>query len=180
MKNVIYVIYLFIAIFMVSCNSNSSKSNYEATITGYLLKGGDTKENLNFKIIELNEHGTVTVADSIAYLSDEFKKDKELIIKRVELALKMTKELQAKATTKHNHEKYITDIAEMNVQIDSLKNLAPDNLRGYDSRKANDALAVIVRCKYSLVPPGRTAVEETFDFYLSPDGSKCYGKTRAK
>ena len=94
MKNVIY---LFIAVFMVSCGSNSSKSNYEETITGYLLKGSDTKENLNFKIIEMNEHGTVTVADSIAYLTDEFKKDKELVIKRVELAKKMSETLLAKA-----------------------------------------------------------------------------------
>lgn len=177
MKNVIY---LFIAVFMVSCGSNSSKSNHEATITGYLLKGSDTKENLNFKIVEMNEHGTVTVADSIAYLTDEFRKDKELVIKRVELAKKMSETLLAKAKKQSDIDKYNTDIAEISNTIDSLKNLTPDNLRGYDSRNANDVLAVIVRCKYSLVPPGRTAVEETFDFYLSPDGSKCYGKTRAK
>ncbi|OJV76380.1 MAG: hypothetical protein BGO34_00625 [Bacteroidia bacterium 44-10] len=177
MKNVIY---LFIAVFMVSCGSNSSKSNYEETITGYLLKGSDTKENLNFKIVEMYEHGTVTVADSIAYLTDEFKKDKELIIKRVELAKKMSETLLAKAKKQSDIDKYNTDIAEISNTVDSLKNLTPDNLRGYDSRNVNDVLAVIVRCKYSLVPPGRTAVEETFDFYLSPDGSKCYGKTRAK
>lgn len=177
MKNVIY---LFIAVFMVSCGSNSSKSSYEETITGYLLKGSDTKENLNFKIIELNEHGTVTVADSIAHLTDEFRKDKEVIIKRVELAKKMSETLLAKAKKQSDIDKYNADISEISNTIDSLKNLTPDNLRGYDSRNANDVLAVIFRCKYSLVPPGRTAVEETFDFYLSPDGSKCYGKTRAK
>lgn len=63
----------------------------------------------------------------------------------------------------------------MSNTIDSLKNLTPDNLNGYDSKNPNDVLAVIVRCKYSIAPGG-TAVEETFDFYLSPDGSKCYGK----
>lgn len=165
---------------MVSCSSNSSKSNYKKTITNNLLKGSDTKENLNFKIVEINETGNVTVADSIAYLIDEFRKDKELIINRIEMNLKMTKKLQAKETTKHNHEKYITDIAKMNISIDSLKNLTPDNLNGYDSKNQNDVLAVIVRCKYSLVPPGRTEVTETFDFYLSPDGTKFYGKTRTK
>lgn len=177
MKNVIY---LFIAVFMVACGSNSSKSNYEETITGYLLKGSDTKENLNFKILEINEQGTVTVADSIAYLTDEFRKDKKVVIKRVELAKKMSETLLAKAKKQSEIDKYNTDIAEISNTIDSLKNLTPDNLRGYDSRNANDVLAVIVRCKYSLVPPGKTAVEETFDFYLSPDGTKCYGKTRAK
>jgi len=62
------------SIFLVSCGSNSSKSNYEKTINDHLLKGSDTKENLNFKIVELNEQGNVTVADSIAYLTEEFKK----------------------------------------------------------------------------------------------------------
>lgn len=175
-----HVFYLLIAVFMVSCGSNSSKSNYEETITGYLLKGGDTKENLKFKIIELNEQGNITIADSIAYLTDEFRKDKELVIKRIELAKKMSETLLAKAKKQSDIDKYNTDIADINNSIDSLKNLTPDNLRGYDSRNANDVLAVIVRCKYSLVPPGRTTVEETFDFYLSPDGNKCYGKKKVK
>ena len=94
MKNVVY---LLIAVFMISCGSNSSKNNYEETITNYLLKGSDTKENLDFKIVEMNEHGSITVADSIAHLADEFRKDKELIIKRVELAKKMSETLLAKA-----------------------------------------------------------------------------------
>lgn len=173
MKNVIY---LFIAVLMVSCGgSNSSKSNYEKTITDYLLKGSDTKENLNFKIVEMNEHGTVIVADSITYLTDEFRKDKQLIIDRVSLAKKMSEELLAKTKKQSDIDKYNADIAVMNVRIDSLKNLAPDNLRGYESRNANDVLAIIVRCKYSVQLSG-TPKEETFDFYLSPDGSKCYGK----
>ena len=172
-----HVFYLLIAVFMVSCGSNSSTSNYEKTITDNLLKGSDTKENLNFKIIEISETGNVTVADSIAYLTDEFRKDKQLIIDRVALALEKAKELKSYQSTKHNHEKYNTDIAVMSDRIDSLRNLTPDDLKGYDSRNPADVLAVIVRCKYSLVPPGGTAFEETFDFYLSPDGSKYYGKT---
>lgn len=173
------VIYLLLAVFMVSCGSDSN-SVYEKTITEYLLKGGDTKENLNFKVVELTKHGAITVADSIAYLTDEFRKDKELIIKRIELAKATTKDLQAKATTKHNHEKYISDIATMSDRIDSLKNLTPDNLKGYDSRNLTDILALTMRCKYSLTPPKGKSVEETFDFYLSPDGLKCFGKARAK
>lgn len=174
MKNLFY---LLIAILMLSCGSNKT---YERTISEYLLRGSDTKQNLNFKVLEIREQEKITVADSIAYLTDEFRKDKQLIIDRIELAKKMTEDLQEKATTKHSHEKYISDIATMDKRIDSLKNLTPDNLKGYDSRNANDVLALIVRCKYSLVPPGgSTAVEETFDFYLSPDGTKCYGKMRA-
>lgn len=170
MKNVVY---LLIAVFLVACGGSGTNKTYEKTIREYLIKG--KSDDLNLKVVELTEQGKVTVADSIAYLTDEFKKGNELIIKRIELARDMTKDLQAKATTKHNHEKYITDIAVMNNRIDSLKNLAPDNLQGYDSRNANDVLATIVRCKYSVELLGKP-IEETFDFYLSPDGSKCYGK----
>lgn len=175
-----HIFYLLITVLLVSCGSNSSKSNYEKTITDNLLKGSDTKENLNFKIVELSEVGNVTVADSIAYLIDEFRKDKQLIIDRIGLAKKMSEDLLAKTKQKSDFDKYTGDIARMSNSIDSLKNLSPDNLNGYDSKNPNDILAVIVRCKYSLVPPGGKEVSETFDFYLSPDGSKYYAKTRAK
>jgi hypothetical protein len=165
---------------MVSCGSNSNRK-YEETIGNYLQtdKRG-SKHDLKFKAIELNEQGTITVADSIAYLTDEFRKDKELIVKRVELAKKMTETLLAKEKRQNEIDKYNTDIAVMDARIDSLRNLPPDNLNGYSRKNPNDVLALIIRCKYSLVPPGGTAVEETFDFYLSPDGSKCYRKARAK
>ncbi len=100
-----------------------------------LLKGSDTKENLNFKIVELNEQGNVTVADSITYLTDEFRKDKQLIIDRVSLAKKMSEELLAKTKKQSDIDKYNADIAVMNARIDSLKNLVPDNLRGIRKQK---------------------------------------------
>ncbi len=174
-------IYLLIALFMVSCGSNGKQSKYGQTIGDYLQtdkRGG--KYDLKFKVIELNEHGTITVSDSIAYLTDEFRKDKELIVKRVELAKRMTETLLVNEKKQSEIDKYNADITVMDVRIDSLRNLPPDNLNGYDSKKPNDVLALIIRCKYSVVPPGGTTVEETFDFHLSPDGSKCYGKTRAK
>lgn len=175
MKNLLYVL---IAVFMVSCGSST---DYGKTIGDYLQtdKNG-SKYDLKFKVIELNEQGKITVADSIAYLTDEFRKDKQLIIDRIELAKKMSEDLLAREKKQGSIDKYNADIATMNHRIDSLKNLTPDNLNVYDSKNPNDVLGVIVRCKYSVVPPGGTTVEETFDFYLSPDGSKCYGKTRAK
>lgn len=170
MKNLVY---LFIAVFFVSCGGSSMNSTYEKTIKEYLIKG--RSNDLGFKVVELTEQGKVTVADSIAYLTDEFRKDKQLIINRVELAKKMTEELKSKTKKKSEFDKYTDDIVVINARIDSLKNLTPDNLQGYDDRNANDVLAVIVRCKYSVQLSGNTK-EETFDFYLSPDGTKCYGK----
>lgn len=109
------------------------------------------------------------------YLTDVFKKENELVIKRIELAKEMTEELQSKAMTKHNHEKYISDISDMNSRIDSLRNLSPNNLQGYEKKNSDDVLAIIVRCKYSVKVANKLA-EESFDFYLSPDGSTCYAK----
>jgi hypothetical protein len=167
------VAYLLIAIFLVACCNSNTNNVYEKTICEYLIKG--KSDGLNFKVVELTEQGNVTVADSIAYLTDEFRKDKELIVKRVELAKKMSEDLLAQTKRQSDIDKYNADIAVMNNRIDSLRNLTPDNLQGYDSRNANDVLVKIVRCKYSVQFAG-TPKEETFDFYLSPDGSKCYGK----
>jgi hypothetical protein len=170
MKNIAY---LLIAVFLVSCGGSGTNNTYEKTITEYLLKG--KSNDLNLKVVEMTEQGKVTVTDSIAYLTDEFRKDKQLIVNRVELAKKMTEELLSKTKRQNEIDQYNTDIVVMNNRIDSLKTLAPDNLQGYDKRNTNDVLAKIVRCKYSVQLAGKT-VEETFDFYLSPDGSKCYGK----
>jgi len=167
------VAYLLIVVFLVACGGSNTNNVYEKTIREYLIKG--KSDDLNFKVVELTEQGSVTVADSIAYLTDEFRKDKELIIKRVELAKKMSEDLLARTKRQSDIDKYNADIAIMNTRIDSLKNLTPDNLQEYGSRNANDVLVKIVRCKYSVQFAG-TPVEETFDFYLSPDGSKCYGK----
>ena len=50
-----------------------------------------------------------------------------------------------------------------------------DFFNDYEVDIPDEELAKIVRCKYSVQVAGNT-VEETFDFYISPDGNKCYGK----
>lgn len=170
MKNVVYFL---IAVFLVSCGEVGTNSTYEKTIHEYLVKGKSNDHNL--KIVELSEQGKVTVADSIAYLTDEFRKDNDHFIKRLELAKEMSEGLLTKAKKQSDIDEYTTNIERINNRIDSLKNAYPDNLNDYDKRSANDVLSVIVRCKYLFEVKGRS-VAETFDFYLSPDGSKCYGK----
>lgn len=145
---------------------------YEKTIRDYVLKD---QSGIDFKVLEMSEQGTVTVTDSIAYLTNDFRKDKEVVIKRIELAKKLTEDLQTATKLKSEYDKYAEDIERMNARIDSLRTLPPDNLQGYGSRNTNDVLAVIIRCKYLLNISG-TTVEETFDFYLSPNGNQCYQK----
>lgn len=165
-------IYFLFAVLFVACNGSDMNSKYEKAIRDYVLNG---QSKVGFKVLEMSEQGTVTVADSIAYLTDEFRKDKELFVKRIELAKKLTEDLQTATKLKSEYDKYTEDIERMNIRIDSLRTLPPDNLQGYGSQNPADVLAVIIRCKYSLDISG-TTVEETFDFYLSPDGNKCYRK----
>lgn len=165
-------IYFLIAVLFVACSGSNMNSKYEKTIRDYVLKG---QSCIDFKVLEMSEQGTVTVADSIAYLTNDFRKDKEVVIKRIELAKKLTEDLQTATKLKSEYDKYVEDIERMNARIDSLRTLPPDNLQGYGSRNTNDVLAVIIRCKYLLNISG-TTVEETFDFYLSPNGNQCYQK----
>lgn len=161
-----------IAVLFVACSGSNMNRKYEKTIRDYVLKD---QSGIDFKILEMSEQGTVTVTDSIAYLTNDFRKDKEVVIKRIELAKKLTEDLQTATKLKSEYDKYAEDIERMNARIDSLRTLPPDNLQGYGSRNTNDVLAVIIRCKYLLNISG-TTVEETFDFYLSPNGNQCYQK----
>lgn len=161
-----------IAVLFVACSGSNMNRKYEKTIRDYVLKD---QSGIDFKVLEMSEQGTVTVTDSIAYLTNDFRKDKEVVIKRIELAKKLTEDLQTATKLKSEYDKYAEDIERMNARIDSLRTLPPDNLQGYGSRNTNDVLAVIIRCKYLLNISG-TTVEETFDFYLSPNGNQCYQK----
>lgn len=102
-------------------------SKYEKAIRDYVLKG---QSEVGFKVLEMSEQGTVTLADSIAYLTDEFRKDKELFVKRIELAKKLIEYLQAATKLKSEYNKYTEDIERVNIRIDSLRTLHLDNLQG--------------------------------------------------
>jgi hypothetical protein len=93
MKNLFY---LFTAFAIVSCSGSSNK-DFGKTIADYVQtnKNG-TKYDLKFKVLEIEEQGVITIADSIAYLTEEFHKNKEHLIKRFELVKKMDETMLAK------------------------------------------------------------------------------------
>lgn len=64
-------IYFLIAVLFVACSGSNMNSKYEKTIRDYVLKG---QSGIDFKVLEMSEQGTVTVADSIAYLTNDFRK----------------------------------------------------------------------------------------------------------
>lgn len=184
MKKIIYVVAL--VVLFASCGTNT-KSDYEKAIADYVQtdKGG-RKYDLQFKVIELNEQRNITVADSIAILTEEFKAGQQIVIDRMALAKEMGEDLLKNENAKRSPqkseiEKYTEKIASINGRIDSLRNLTPTNLKGYENRNANDILAVVVRCKYSVIlPTTSTRMEETSDFTLSADGKQCYAKSKVE
>lgn len=111
-------IYFLIAVLFVACSGSNMNSKYEKTIRDYVLKG---QSGIDFKVLEMSEQGTVTVADSIAYLTNDFRKDKEVVIKRIELAKAMTKELQTKTKLKSEYDRYAVDIQRMELVSTRLK-----------------------------------------------------------
>lgn len=137
MKNLFYTLVALLAI--ASCSSNTIKTDYAKTIGDYL----QTDKNGNkykFKVLDLSEHGRITVADSITFLTEEFRKDKQLIINRIKLAKKMREDLLAKEKNPRRIDEHKAGIATINHRIDSLKNLTPDNLNGYNNKNPNDIL----------------------------------------
>jgi hypothetical protein len=146
-------------------------------------------------VIELSEQEKFTVADSIEILTDKFKHQVRQLITQKEYERKgcesRKKEftallpLQGSQVMKDRCQRYIDEntvkIDAYNHQIDSLEQLTPSSefLNGYDKRSPDEILAVMVRCKYSIVVSGTTA-EKTSDFLLSANGKHCYGYVREK
>ncbi|GHT89006.1 hypothetical protein FACS189474_5200 [Bacteroidia bacterium] len=169
---------------MTAC---SSGNKYEKTIADYIQtdKHG-TKFDMNFKVIEIAEIQRITVADSMATITEAFNAERNKKIESLEESVKrqetsLEKEKNSRFSSKTMIVLYTTGIERGKHAIDSLKTIHPTEIEQYENRKPDDLLAVIVRCKYSIVPPMmNTTAEETFDFTLSPDGTKCYGKQRAK
>lgn len=183
MKKALYL--LLVVMTFVSCSPR--ERTYEKTISDYIQTDRNgTKYDLNFKVEQLTIMDPITVADSIAYLTEEFKKDQQLIINRMQLAKDLTETLLANEKKKRypNQQElnnYTSNLKTIDHRIDSLRNLNPDNLKGYESRKPDEVLAIVARCTYSCdAPIINSRATETFDFFLSPDGTKCYTKKRAK
>jgi hypothetical protein len=178
------VFYLFILAAFAAC---SGGSRYEKTIAGYLeTDRNGSRFDLKFKALEMHEIARYTVADSIRFISDAFEKDRAKRLAALEESIKSDQESMEKEKSGHFVSKTMLDFYEGNITkcrkaVDSLKTLNPSDIQKYENRKPDEVLAIVVRCKYSVVPPViNTRVEETFDFILSPDGLKCYGKRRAK
>lgn len=56
-----------------------------------------------------------------------------------------------------------------------------DDYLKYEGRAQDEVLAIVVRCKYSLVPPTmNTTITETKDFVFSPDGIACLRMVKAE
>lgn len=176
--------YLFILGAFVACGSSGGNAKtYEQTIGDFYCSKG--MSGVIFKALETGKTATITVADSVAILNEAFEKERAGKIGHAEGVLKMMRDLQemenkSRFTKPAEKEKTARKIAEQEVSIDSLKQLTAPVVELYQNRNGSDLLAEVVTCSYSLdLGNGRT-VEETSEFYLSPDGETCYGYKKTK
>lgn len=160
----------------VSCGSGTAR--YEKTIAGAVQAKGGKIHNLNFKVRKLSPLSAITVADSIRYLREEFESQKE---KDIAFATETLKAYEMIAGIGYNAETNLR-IAGHRSRIDSLRNAPFVTPHRYAAMDGGSVLAQVVRCTYTIDIPtatGKVTAEETFDFFLSPDGGKCFGKSRA-
>lgn len=169
------MIYTLLAVLFTACGVPDR--NYEKTIADFVQTRGGTLHDLNFKVTELRELHTITVADSIRILGEEFENNRLREIRYAETVLSTLQLLSGVDTGSSTAAK----IRRQQATIDSIRQApfhAPEN---YTRMNSGAPLAVVVRCTYTIDVPGRTGkitAEETFDFYLSPDGTTCYKKIK--
>lgn len=178
-------LYLFGFILLLSSCSSSGK--YEQTIADFVQtdKKG-TKYNLKFKVIDIKELQKITVADSVTFLTDKWNVEKEKRINSLNESIDSYK--QSIENEKKNRfslptiiDKYQKYLADAEHTLDSIQTKTPDWVEIYNDRKKDEILAIVVECKYkALHPVTNTEFEETRDFILSADGTKCYSQSAPK
>lgn len=186
MKKIIHTILTAGALLLVfSCTGDKAKFG-PAIEDAVMANAPGDRSAYSFTILELKDNGVITVADSLQILQVQHEADHKARIESEQATLELI-EYQQRVT---HANRYVSDDqkqavdAKRDVQaalIDSLRNsggsfTAPD---GYTD--PSRVLVVIKSCTYSVTDP-RTGkeVQESFDFYLSPDGKVCYTKKKIR
>jgi septal ring factor EnvC (AmiA/AmiB activator) len=178
----IFLLPLFALLF--SCGGTTSK--YEKLIADVVQTDGGVKIDLNFKADKLEEIKQISVADSIKIITDSFnaEKDKQMASLQKTLSVFTESIEKVKATSRPSQtmiNSYQSNIYKTREQIDALGKSVPGELTKYENRDTSEILAIVVRCTYTIDEPlTKKRATETFDFYLSPDGTKFYSKERVK
>jgi len=169
---------------LFSCGSTTSK--YEKLIADVVQTDRGVKINLNFKADKLEEIRPISVADSIKIITDSFNSERDKQIASLEKTLSVFTESIEKAKAANRPSQvmigsYQSSIDKTKEQIDALRGSTPKELTMYENRNADEILAIVVRCTYTIDEPlTDKRATETFDFFLSPDGTKYYSKKRVK
>lgn len=170
---------------LFSCGDTTSK--YEKLIADVVQTDSrGAKLDMKFKAEKLDEIRCVTVADSIRIITDNFNSERDKQMGSLEKTLSVFTENieKAKAAHRPSHtmiSSYQSSIDKTNERIDALRKSVPKELVKYENRDASDILTIVVRCTYSVDEPiTNKRATETFDFFLSPDGTKCYSRKRVK
>lgn len=169
---------------LLSCGGTTSK--YEKLIADVVQTDRGVKIDLNFKVEKLEEIRRVSVADSIEIITDSFnaERDKQMASLEKTMSVFIANIEKAKAASRPSQvmiDSYQSNINKTNEQIDALRGSVPEGLTRYENRDTGEILTVIVRCTYTIDEPlTKKRATETFDFFLSPDGTKCYSKKRVR
>ncbi|NDV96747.1 hypothetical protein D0T84_17785 [Dysgonomonas sp. 521] len=169
---------------LLSCGGTTSK--YEKLIADVVQTDKGVKIDLNFKADKLEEIRQVSIADSIKIITDSFnaEKDKQLASLDKTISVFNANIEKAKAASRPSQvmiDSYQSSIDKTNKQIDALRKSIPEGLAKYENRDANDILVIVVRCTYTIDEAiANKRATETFDFFLSPDGTICYSQKRVK
>jgi len=179
------IILLSLVSLLFSCGGTTGK--YEKVIADFVQTDSrGMKLNMNFKVEKLEDVRRVTVMDSIKIITDNFNNERDKQMASLEKTVSLFTENIEKAKAAYRPSQtminsYQSSIDKTKEQINVLKETTPEGLERYENRDASDILMIIVRCTYSIDEPiTNKRATETFDFFLSPNGTKCYFPRRVK
>lgn len=180
--------HLFIPILMLlaACSGNSATEDHTIKET-VLRRAPGNIDDYKFRIKEKKDIGEITVADSIGIIRDAMADALAADLRHAEGVLSATQKLKAiydgnRLASQSERDEIAAQAAAQQRTVDSLRRMDTlDAEHPYTERGCGEVLVRIIRCSYAVTDPRNgNLVNETFDFYLSPDGSVCYRKEKVK
>ena len=176
---------LLLICFTVSCGSDKSVRE-DTIIDAVRQKYAGNHDDYVVKVLESEETGTITVADSVRILNESFEAEQQCELDYAQSVLVTIEKMVAvmnnnRYTSAEEKSSVVTSLMKQRARIDSLQTVQPIIPTRYSTLPQMTVLTRIVKAKVSIgdSKAGRE-LTDTYDFYLSDDLKTVYDMKKTR
>lgn len=180
-----YCLLLPLICLLASCTSEKSVRE-GAIIDAVRQKYASANDDYTIKVLESEETGMISVADSVRILNESFEAGRERELDYAQSVLATAEQMAAvvgknRYTSAEEKSSVAASLEKQRMRIDSLQNAQPVIPDKYSTSPPTTILTRIIKAKVSIGDPtGNREMTEAYDFYLSTDLKTVYDMKKSK